>query len=63
MDFYEAAIIQDLEIPVFETDPPSQSLSSPGLFWYNKTVGALRYTYNLTGSDATYCTKTVCCFR
>lgn len=63
MQFYGAAIINDLEIPVFETDPPSGSLISPGLLWYNKTVGALRFTYNLTGSDAAYCTKTIGCVR
>jgi hypothetical protein len=63
MEFYGAAIINDLQIPVFETDPPSGSLNSEGLIWYNKNVGALRFTYNFTGSDGAYCTRTLCCIR
>lgn len=63
MDFYDAALIQDLQIPVYETDPPTGSLNSPGLLWYNNNVGALRYTYNLTSSAGVYCIRTINCTR
>jgi hypothetical protein len=60
MIFDSPAIIADLAIPVYQFDPPSQSFTSPGLIWYNTTLGTLRYTYNLTGSDSLYCvTSTV----
>lgn len=63
MDFYDVTLVQDLQIPVYDSDPPTGSLNSPGLLWYNTTVGALRYTYNLTSSAGVYCTKTICCLR
>jgi hypothetical protein len=55
MIFDSPAIIADLAIPIYELDPPSQSFTSPGLIWYNTTLGTLKYTYNLTGSDSLYC--------
>lgn len=59
MDFYSPVIIQDIVIPIYDVDPVSSSFTSPGLLWYNTTVGALRYTYNVTGSDLLYCVKDV----
>lgn len=62
MLYYNSTLIQDIVIPVFETDPPSGSFTSPGLMWYNTTVGTLKYTYNQTGSDSLYCVKTITTF-
>lgn len=59
MVYYNSTLIQDLVIPVFDSDPPTGSLNSPGLIWYNSTVGSLRYTYNATDSNSLYCIKTV----
>jgi len=52
-------IVQSVSIPIFTTDPPTASLSSPGLIWYNDTSGSIRYTYNVTGSPGVYCIKSV----
>lgn len=59
MDVYSSIFIENIVVPVYDTDPPSGSLTSPGLIWYNTTAGSLRYTYNVTGSDTLYCVKSV----
>ena len=59
MIYYNSITTGSINIPVFDTDPPSSTLTAPGLLWYNKTTGVLRYTYNVTGSDSLYCVKNV----
>jgi hypothetical protein len=52
-------IVQSVAIPIFATDPPTASFSSPGLIWYNEASGSIRYTYNVTGSPGVHCVKSV----
>jgi hypothetical protein len=59
MVYYNSILTGSVNIPIFNTDPISSTLISPGLIWYNSTIGALRYTYNVTGSDSLYCIKTM----
>jgi hypothetical protein len=59
MIYYNSITTSSIVIPVFTEDPPSQSFTSPGLMWYNQTVGSLKYTYNSTGVDGLYCVKSV----
>ncbi len=42
--------LNSLQIPVYDSDPPSGSLTSPGLMWFNQTSGSVRFTFNNTGS-------------
>ena len=42
--------LNSLQIPVYDNDPPSGSLTSPGLMWFNQTSGSIKFTYNTSGS-------------
>jgi hypothetical protein len=59
MVYYNSILTGSINIPVLDSDPPYETLNRPGLIWYNSTVGALRYTYNVTDSNSLYCVKTV----
>jgi len=53
----DVRIVQSITIPILATDPPTSSLTSPGLIWYNDTSGSIKYTYNVTASAGVYCVK------